>query len=163
MLIVEPTIPLLYYVQFHSRHFCAPKRDTNMADAYKILFNIFVINQLWKTLQSFNLVKKFKRFFFSALYWWNPPIRNVHSLHCSFPYIFLSARYGWTDAIEKLMDRQNARILNLQNSQGKTALHYACSERHDFSAETLLKLGATIERYLSKKKNKSGKIELQNA
>ncbi|KAL9951418.1 hypothetical protein ACROYT_G044077 [Oculina patagonica] len=60
--------------------------------------------------------------------------------------IHVAARYGWTDAIEKLMDRQNARILNLLNSQGKTALHYACSEGHDLSAETLLKLGATIER-----------------
>lgn len=46
------------------------------------------------------------------------------------------------------MDRQNARILNLQNSQGKTALHYACSEGQDFSVEALLKLGATIEKYV---------------
>lgn len=60
--------------------------------------------------------------------------------------IHVAARYGWTEAIEKLMDRQNARILNLQNSQGKTALHYACSEGHDLSTETLLKLGATVER-----------------
>ena len=65
----------------------------------------------------------------------------------SHSHIFLCVRYGWTDAIEKLMDRQNARILNLQNSQGKTALHYACSEGHDFSTEALLKLGATVERY----------------
>ena len=64
----------------------------------------------------------------------------------SHSQIFVCVRYGWTEAIEKLMDRQNARILNLQNSQGKTALHYACSEGHDLSTETLLKLGATIER-----------------
>lgn len=47
------------------------------------------------------------------------------------------------------MDRQNARILNLQNSQGKTALHFACMEGHDLSAEVLLRLGATIEKYVS--------------
>jgi len=60
--------------------------------------------------------------------------------------IHVAARYGWKEAIDKLMDRQSARILNLQNSQGKTALHYACSEGHDISAEALLKLGATVER-----------------
>ena len=52
------------------------------------------------------------------------------------------------------MDRQNARILNLQNSHGRTALHYACSEGHDLSAETLLKLGATIERYVPEKRER---------
>ena len=65
----------------------------------------------------------------------------------SHSHIFLCVRYGWTEAIDKLMDRQNARILNLQNSQGKTALHYACSEGHDLPTEALLKLGATVERY----------------
>ncbi|XP_022786608.1 transient receptor potential cation channel subfamily A member 1-like [Stylophora pistillata] len=60
--------------------------------------------------------------------------------------IHVAARYGRTEAIEKLMDRQNARILNLQNSQGKTALHFACTEGHDRSAEVLLRLGATIEK-----------------
>lgn len=60
--------------------------------------------------------------------------------------IHVAGRYGKTEAIEKLMDRQNARILNLQNSQGKTALHFACMEGHDLSAEVLLRLGATIEK-----------------
>lgn len=60
--------------------------------------------------------------------------------------IHVAARYGWTDAIEALMDNQNAKIINMQNSQGKTALHFACSEGHDYTAETLLKLGAVIER-----------------
>lgn len=45
------------------------------------------------------------------------------------------------------MDNQNSKIINMQNSQGKTALHFACSEGHDYTAETLLKLGAVIERY----------------
>lgn len=45
------------------------------------------------------------------------------------------------------MDRQNARILNLQNSHGRTALHYACSEGNDITTAELLKLGATVERY----------------
>lgn len=60
---------------------------------------------------------------------------------------FLDIRYGWTDAIEKLMERQNPRILNLQNSAGRTALHYACSQGHDLTTETLLNFGATAERY----------------
>lgn len=60
--------------------------------------------------------------------------------------IHVAAKYGWTEAIEKLMDRQNARILNLQNSIGRTALHYACSEGNDLSTETLLNFGATVER-----------------
>lgn len=66
----------------------------------------------------------------------------------SYSHMFSLIRYGWKEAIDKLMDRQSARILNLQNSQGKTALHYACSEGHDISTEALLKLGATVERYL---------------
>ena len=45
------------------------------------------------------------------------------------------------------MDRQNARILNLQNSHGRTPLHYACSEGNDITTAALLKLGATVERY----------------
>lgn len=57
-------------------------------------------------------------------------------------------RYGWTDTVEALMDNQNAKIINMQNSQGKTALHFACSEGHDYTAETLLRLGAVIERYI---------------
>ena len=49
--------------------------------------------------------------------------------------------------MEKLMDRQNPRVLNLLNSQGRTALHYACLEGNDHTTEMLLKLGATVERY----------------
>lgn len=60
--------------------------------------------------------------------------------------IHVAAKYGWTDAIEKLMERQNPRILNLQNSAGRTALHYACSQGHDLTTETLLNFGATAER-----------------
>ena len=46
------------------------------------------------------------------------------------------------------MDRQNARILHLQNSQGRTALHFACSEGNDLTTDVLLKLGATVEKYV---------------
>lgn len=60
--------------------------------------------------------------------------------------IHVAAKYGWTEAVEKLMDRQNARILNLQNSHGRTPLHYACLEGNDITTAALLKLGATVER-----------------
>ena len=46
------------------------------------------------------------------------------------------------------MERQNARILNLQNSHGRTALHYACSEGNDLTTESLLNLGAIVEKYV---------------
>lgn len=58
----------------------------------------------------------------------------------------LSCRYGWTDCVEALMENQHVKIINLLNSQGKTALHFACSEGHDSTAEVLLRLGAVIER-----------------
>ena len=45
------------------------------------------------------------------------------------------------------MDNQNVKILNLKNSQGKTALHFACAEGHDYTTEALLRLGATIDKY----------------
>jgi len=60
--------------------------------------------------------------------------------------IHVAAKYGWTEAVDKLMERQNARILNLQNSHGRTALHYACSEGNDLTTESLLNLGAIVER-----------------
>ena len=47
------------------------------------------------------------------------------------------------------MENQNAKILNMQNSQGKTALHFACAEGHDSTAEELLMLGAVIQRCLN--------------
>ncbi|CAH3028136.1 unnamed protein product, partial [Porites evermanni] len=60
--------------------------------------------------------------------------------------IHVASRYGWTDAAVALMENQNAKILNMQNSQGKTALHFACAEGHDSTAEELLMLGAVIQR-----------------
>ena len=44
------------------------------------------------------------------------------------------------------MENQHVKIINLWNSQGKTALHFACAEGHDSTAEILLRLGAVIER-----------------
>lgn len=60
--------------------------------------------------------------------------------------IHVASRYGWKDVVVALMDNQNVKIINLRNSQGKTALHFACSEGHDHTVETLLRLGATIEK-----------------
>ena len=37
-------------------------------------------------------------------------------------------------------------MINLQNNQGKTPLHYACHEGHEQIAQLLLMEGATIER-----------------
>ena len=42
-------------------------------------------------------------------------------------------------------------MMNLQNNQGKTALHFACHEGHEKIAQLLLVRGATIERYFSDK------------
>lgn len=60
--------------------------------------------------------------------------------------IHVASRYGWTEVVVALMDNQNVKIVNLGNSQGKTALHYACSEGHDRAVETLLRLGALVEK-----------------
>lgn len=57
------------------------------------------------------------------------------------------------------MENQNAKILNMQNSQGKTALHFACAEGHDSTAEELLMLGAVIQRCF----NTSGSFSLVTA
>ena len=42
-------------------------------------------------------------------------------------------------------------MMNLQNNQGKTALHFACHEGHEQIAQLLLVEGATIERCFSDK------------
>ncbi|XP_073259061.1 transient receptor potential cation channel subfamily A member 1-like [Porites lutea] len=60
--------------------------------------------------------------------------------------IHVAARYGWTDCVEALMENQHVKIINLLNSQGKTALHFACAAGHNSTAEVLLRLGAVIER-----------------
>ena len=44
------------------------------------------------------------------------------------------------------MDNQNVKIINLRNSQGRTALHFACSGGHDQTTEALIRMGATIDR-----------------
>jgi len=55
-------------------------------------------------------------------------------------------RYGRTDIVEALMDNQNAKIINLRNNHGRTALHFACAGGHDHATEALLRMGATIDR-----------------
>lgn len=55
-------------------------------------------------------------------------------------------RYGWLEIAERLLDKRNVRMINLQNNQGKTPLHYACHEGHAQIAQLLLMEGATIER-----------------
>ena len=55
-------------------------------------------------------------------------------------------RYGWLEIAERLLSNRNVRIINLQNNQGKTPLHYACHEGHEQIAQLLLIEGATSER-----------------
>ena len=55
-------------------------------------------------------------------------------------------RYGWLEIAERLLRKRNVRMINLQNNQGKTPLHYACHEGHEEVAQLLLMKGATIER-----------------
>ncbi|KAL9951626.1 hypothetical protein ACROYT_G044327 [Oculina patagonica] len=57
-----------------------------------------------------------------------------------------AARYGWHEVVEALLSGRNIRSLNLKDSQGKTALHFACVEGHDRVVELLLNLGATVEK-----------------
>ena len=60
-------------------------------------------------------------------------------------WVFIS-RYGWHEVVEALLSGRNIRSLNLKDSQGKTALHFACVEGHDRVVELLLNLGATVEK-----------------
>ncbi|KAJ7388133.1 Target of rapamycin complex 2 subunit avo2, partial [Desmophyllum pertusum] len=57
-----------------------------------------------------------------------------------------AARYGWREIVEVLLSGRNIRSINLKDSQGKTALHFACAEGHDTVVELLLTLGATVEK-----------------
>ena len=66
-------------------------------------------------------------------------------------YFFFPIRYGWLEIAERLLKKRNVRMMNLQNNQGKTALHFACHEGHEQIAQLLLVEGATIERYFSDK------------
>ncbi|XP_068676235.1 transient receptor potential cation channel subfamily A member 1-like isoform X4 [Montipora foliosa] len=59
--------------------------------------------------------------------------------------LHIVARYGWLEIAERLLSKRNVRIINLQNNQGKTPLHYACHEGHEQIAQLLLMEGATIE------------------
>ena len=60
----------------------------------------------------------------------------------------LFCRYGKAETLEKLLEKQNTKIINMQNNKGRTALHYACAEGHDQAAEFLLKLGAIVEKWV---------------
>ena len=50
--------------------------------------------------------------------------------------------------MDALLSGRNIRSINVKNSQGKTALHFACAEGHDRVVEQLLKLGATVGRWV---------------
>ena len=63
-----------------------------------------------------------------------------------FPECIIFSRYGWLEIAQTLLNKRNVRMINLQNNQGKTPLHYACHEGHAQIAQLLLTEGATIER-----------------
>ena len=90
--------------------------------------------KLWEYLQLCNL----------GLF--NDYVASIFLLNAFKPSSNCYNRYGWTEVVVALMDNQNVKIVNLGNSQGKTALHYACSEGHDRAVETLLRLGAVVEK-----------------
>ncbi|XP_067028260.1 transient receptor potential cation channel subfamily A member 1-like [Acropora muricata] len=56
-----------------------------------------------------------------------------------------AARYGRLEVVDALLSGRNVRSINVKNSEGKTALHFACAEGHNRVAEHLLKLGAAVE------------------
>lgn len=76
----------------------------------------------------------FTYFFIKTVFMWN------------FLHFFSPIRYGWLEIAERLLKKRNVRMINLQNNQGKTALHFACHEGHEQIAQLLLVEGATIER-----------------
>ena len=80
---------------------------------------------------------------FSALKITENQKRQCQVLNNSFAF---PSRYGWHEIVEALLSGRNIRSINLKNSQGKTALHFACVEGHDRVVELLLNLGATVEK-----------------
>lgn len=74
----------------------------------------------------------------------NKPALKVTSDSLDTP-LHIAARYGWLEIAEKLLGKRNVRVINLQNNQGKTPLHYACYEGHEQIVQHLLAAGATIE------------------
>ncbi|CAH3024857.1 unnamed protein product, partial [Porites evermanni] len=75
----------------------------------------------------------------------NKAARQVTSDSLDTP-LHIVARYGWLQIAEVLLEKRNVRIINLQNNQGKTPLHYACHEGHEHITKLLLMEGATLER-----------------
>lgn len=63
-----------------------------------------------------------------------------------FLLLFFMFRYGWLIIVQMLLKKRNARLINAQNKQGRTALHLAAGEGHDDITEFLLVEAATIER-----------------
>ncbi|XP_031575301.1 transient receptor potential cation channel subfamily A member 1-like [Actinia tenebrosa] len=60
--------------------------------------------------------------------------------------LHIGAKYGWLAIVQMLLKKRNARLINAQNKQGRTALHLAAGEGQEDITELLLVEGATIER-----------------
>ncbi|XP_048588083.1 transient receptor potential cation channel subfamily A member 1 isoform X2 [Nematostella vectensis] len=60
--------------------------------------------------------------------------------------LHVAARYGWHEVVRALLDKQGAKIVNLQDNRSRTALHYACAGGHHKVAAVLLGFGAEIEK-----------------
>ena len=77
---------------------------------------------------------------------WSMQTRSFKEFFVEFKSVFPFFRYGWLQIAEVLLEKRNVRIINLQNNQGKTPLHYACHEGHEGITKLLLMEGATLER-----------------
>ncbi|KAK3712751.1 hypothetical protein QZH41_013203, partial [Actinostola sp. cb2023] len=60
--------------------------------------------------------------------------------------LHVAARHGKHEIVSLLLEKQASKIINLQDTRGRTALHYAASGGHHRAAAKLLLYGATIER-----------------
>ncbi|XP_031567523.1 transient receptor potential cation channel subfamily A member 1-like isoform X2 [Actinia tenebrosa] len=60
--------------------------------------------------------------------------------------LHVACRYGWLEIVKDLLVGRNVRMINLQNNQGKTPLHFAAGEGHEKVVELLVERGATVER-----------------
>ena len=77
---------------------------------------------------------------------WSMQTRCFKEFVVELKSVFAFFRYGWLQIAEVLLEKRNVRIINLQNNQGKTPLHYACHEGHEGITKLLLMEGATLER-----------------
>ena len=108
--------------------------------------SIILASNSWYTFDSLDLMKEE----YSVLYpemVYSFQTRSFKEFVVELKSVFAFFRYGWLQIAEVLLEKRNVRIINLQNNQGKTPLHYACHEGHEHITKLLLMEGATLERW----------------